>query len=455
MSVYLFTLFVSLFRTFEEKAGKRIIVFGVKLSYISGVFFVIITAFLIWLIFFLKSKLEVKKYKYSGVVFTSVYWLLFAFLFSYGFYVRLSGLGVLKKWETIKHYTESVSKPGYWQTLLDLFYGKPVTFDNFFHKVYTYVAALLLRIFGDTLTVPAVLNAILYMVSAVLLFFSVKFIFGRVPAIAVFAALTLTKAPISFLFEISGFNMFFFALSILLFLVTYMLDVFTTSKPVMCYIISGITLIVAILFNHFTFKPFEPVFAFDLSILKFRPSEIIGVSIAIAVFAFIGYYSFLKAREDEISFANILLVVLLLILMFDYSANNTYLFVIVSFCILAGIGADNLLFKNYKEVYVTAEESDEEILPRDMEDDIPVPEPVPVPVRVAEPVREIEINIPEVASEPAKEEPEGRKVPAFFDTPIPMPKKHVRKTFDYAFEPVGNMMKYDVEISPDDDFDIK
>ncbi|MBR6003910.1 MAG: hypothetical protein IK068_04220, partial [Lachnospiraceae bacterium] len=343
----------------------------------------------------------------------------------------------------------------------DLFYGRETSFENFFHKAYSYIAALFLSIFGDTLTVPVFINIILYVASAVLLFFSVMFIFGKIPAIFVFGALMLSKAPITYMLDISGFNMFFLAISLLIFLVTYFLDVFTKVKPVMCYIVSFVTLIVVIVINHFTYKPFEPVFAFDLSILNFRPSGYIFVSIAITFLALYGLLSFIKAKEDEISFANILLVVLLLILMFDYSSNNTYLFTIISFCIFAGIGLDNLVFRNYKAVPIADAAEQETVLE-------PAFEPVNEVLETSEAAEEIH---EEVSDEPVKdnaaieaetetpqkteETPKKREVPSFFETPLPMPKKHVKKSFDYAFEPSGDMLKYDIEISPDDDFDIK
>ena len=478
MSVFLYTLFVSVFKSFEEKAGKRILFMGIKLSYINGALLFMVSLALIFLLYFIKGKITVKPFKGAGLVYGIVYWCLFAGLLSYGFVVRLMNMGVLKKWDSIRNYTESVSKPGYWQVLIDLFYGKGVIFDNFFHKAYSFVTALFLKIFGDTLTVPVALNLILYMASCVLLFFSVRFIFGKVPALVTLAALMLSKAPVAFLFEITGFNMFFFAASLLIFLVAYFLDVFTATKPVMCYIVSFVTLILVVIINHFAFKPFEPVFSFDLSILKFRPSDNIYISILLVILALAGLYAFFKNNFDEISFANILLVLLLLILMFDYSANNTYLFAIMSFCIFAGIGADNLLFRHYKSAPVTETlgeyDSDipEEFLAKTSESSVasvPVTS-IETPVFDEDTVTEeiVKAEEPVKVEEPAKTEetvsvtqeapskaPEKREVPKFFETPLPMPKKHVKKTLDYTFEPSTELMKYDIEISPDDDFDIK
>ena len=196
------------------------------------------------------------------------------------------------------------------------------------------------------------------------------------------------------------------------------------------------------------------------------------LSIVIVILALAGFYAFLKNKFDEISFANILLVLLLLILMFDYSSNNTYLFAIMSFCILAGFGIDNLLFRHYKSAAVEPlEEFDsdipEEFLAHSSESVVSeVPSaPAQVPVLDEEPVKTEDIvktaedsaavDEKAKADEASEEIPLKREVPKFFETPLPMPKKHVKKTLDYTFEPSEELMKYDIEISPDDDFDIK
>ena len=44
--------------------------------------------------------------------------------------------------------------------------------------------------------------------------------------------------------------------------------------------------------------------------------------------------------------------------------------------------------------------------------------------------------------------------PRFIENPLPLPKKHVKKTMDYAFVPENTQMKFDVEISESDDFDV-
>jgi len=51
------------------------------------------------------------------------------------------------------------------------------------------------------------------------------------------------------------------------------------------------------------------------------------------------------------------------------------------------------------------------------------------------------------------EEPEKEK-PRFLENPLPLPKKHVRKTMEYAFVPESSQMKYDVEVNDTDDYDV-
>lgn len=43
----------------------------------------------------------------------------------------------------------------------------------------------------------------------------------------------------------------------------------------------------------------------------------------------------------------------------------------------------------------------------------------------------------------------------FIENPLPVPKKHVRKTMDYAFIPEESQMKYDIHVSDNDDYDLK
>lgn len=43
----------------------------------------------------------------------------------------------------------------------------------------------------------------------------------------------------------------------------------------------------------------------------------------------------------------------------------------------------------------------------------------------------------------------------FIENPLPLPKKHVKKTMDYRFIPDREKMNYDIEVDKNDDFDLK
>lgn len=48
-----------------------------------------------------------------------------------------------------------------------------------------------------------------------------------------------------------------------------------------------------------------------------------------------------------------------------------------------------------------------------------------------------------------------KKPGEWLDNPLPVPKRHVKKELDYGFEPEPDQMCYDIEVSDQDDFDIR
>ena len=68
----------------------------------------------------------------------------------------------------------------------------------------------------------------------------------------------------------------------------------------------------------------------------------------------------------------------------------------------------------------------------------------------------LEVNEVSDIAEPVKETPvETPPVIQYIENPLPLPKKHEKKTLDYAFQPDFEDMDYDVEVSDKDDYDIK
>lgn len=52
-------------------------------------------------------------------------------------------------------------------------------------------------------------------------------------------------------------------------------------------------------------------------------------------------------------------------------------------------------------------------------------------------------------------EAEKQEKPRYFENPLPLPKKHVKKEMDYQYPVEEKDMKYDVDVPEDDDFDIQ
>ena len=80
---------------------------------------------------------------------------------------------------------------------------------------------------------------------------------------------------------------------------------------------------------------------------------------------------------------------------------------------------------------------------------------------------EADISRKDVVEENTVEEPTGTQIEItevieepkpvkFIDNPLPLPKKHVKKEMNYAFEPTPDQMHYDLNnYQIDDDYDLK
>ncbi len=76
-------------------------------------------------------------------------------------------------------------------------------------------------------------------------------------------------------------------------------------------------------------------------------------------------------------------------------------------------------------------------------------------VSVTEMFAKADVIISEDEEEISKVEIKEEKKVEYIENPLPLPKKHVRKTMDYAFIPEADQMKYDIAVSDTDDFDLK
>lgn len=145
-------------------------------------------------------------------------------------------------------------------------------------------------------------------------------------------------------------------------------------------------------------------------------SRLSGDFIVLIVIACIGCFSFWRKVRTEKFTPHILMTLSLGALIFSgittENMDGSYLLYVLM-AILATVSITEMFGKDDR-IYIVAEEENEDM----------------------------EFNVPKEKIE-------------FIENPLPVPKKHVKKTMDYAFIPDDNQMKYDVQVAENDDFDLK
>lgn len=116
--------------------------------------------------------------------------------------------------------------------------------------------------------------------------------------------------------------------------------------------------------------------------------------------------------------------------------------------VLAGIGVQQtLVWEKSVSVWKQTEASDSDHMPEEKAVTDSVPAPEEGEAAEPEPVAGKELEVPAVTEElPEK--------PRFLENPLPLPKKHEKRTMDFQYEVREEMLKFDVETEEDDDFDI-
>ena len=154
-------------------------------------------------------------------------------------------------------------------------------------------------------------------------------------------------------------------------------------------------------------------------------------------------FSFLRKKEDNGCFYMLSLVILALFVSFG-NQNMSYQLLITAFwSILAALGITSVMF--VKEKTVEAEEAVKVLT---------VDEICEKEMKAGTAELQIEELKPE-ETECSNMENTEKKPIQYIENPLPLPKKHVKKTMDYKFEPEEHLMKYDIEVSDDDDFDLQ
>lgn len=110
------------------------------------------------------------------------------------------------------------------------------------------------------------------------------------------------------------------------------------------------------------------------------------------------------------------------------SMQCDYMFVLM-ILLMAGVGIRAVFFEKENERLVVAEKIPESSLKEAKKPE----EPVPVAVPVAVPEKKVN----------------------YIENPLPLPKKHVKRTMGYRLEVPEEAMKYDIDVPDNDDFDLK
>lgn len=158
--------------------------------------------------------------------------------------------------------------------------------------------------------------------------------------------------------------------------------------------------------------------------------------------------SFFVHKKQERQSAWMLLAVVSLCLSFlcraDENMNRMFPW-FLALVVIAGVGIRTAFEKFEKAVSVEVIESEGQEMPQMTEVIAETTETTDI-TEVTE-VTETE-HVEEVA------ETEEKPKIQFIENPLPLPKKHVKKTMGYKFDPAEEQMEFDIEIEDGDDFDL-
>lgn len=181
-------------------------------------------------------------------------------------------------------------------------------------------------------------------------------------------------------------------------------------------------------------------------------------TVILLVLMSLGIFTFMRRKDGEIFSSWILLVlamVMLRILGFTTPNMNGSYQMFFAMTGLAGVALCELFVRDEGKRAETAGVPETVVVDLDTaeapeetgEETVSSREPVRMAVPEAEPGQ----SSPE---EPAEEkQEEAPKQVQFIENPLPLPRKHVKKTMDYPVQPEDSQMHFDIEVDPKDDFD--
>lgn len=432
--VCLYMLILFLCEHIEMVSGVSVYLFYVKLSLIASVCLFIIFALVFFLITFLKNNHTVKTVskKAPGNI-------IFRCLFAVMAIALCASL----------YFSTDIYSLFYSSELSDInilyldFLNGTVSLNGYFLKnLYSLIFVNLFKIFGCNWNIIFIVNAIFIFAGAVFISLFTKNYIGRTSSVCVMLASAIFTYFYKFIYDFSGLTFVFFICGFVLYLLSLIFDKLKDKRPVLSFVISILVILGLFSLYHFGYCNFDFKFVFNDKLVFYTiPESRLNLSLAVlvALLVFYGFLSYLFSEKDNISLINIVFVLISFVLFFDYSEDKTYLFFLLCVASLAGIGIRSLFEKRAtdKSKSVITEESKEE--PAEF-----VPLVVPKVEVPKEAIDEATVNETSVI----------KQKPKLLHNPLPGPKPHVKKTIEYSFEPDAKFMKYDVEITDNDDFDI-
>lgn len=458
---YLYTQFFSLFGDLANNKWGHVYIWDIDIIYVLAACLLVVCAGLFFLISFIKKAIPKLDERVSLILQRVFFVLLFTAFLCYGCYSRFL---------TITFASQSGERLGISQAFINsVFIGSDSYATGTVGLLFTKIIKLFLEIFGETQIVIGYVNGIMFIVASIFAAFAAFYAFNGFCALTVFGFLMWMFNSQLLLFDITGKNLWFLFVSLFVFLAAYFLDAAKEKYEELAYFLLLLLTLSVFVCNHFLYIPYSFRGGINSAIFDYSFCDNYIVTAVVTILALFGYLSFLMADKDRISLVTLLFVALCGLFAFDFS-NNNYSFVItICICVLSGFGFKNLFFEGYREkfepVLVPLEESKPESQ-KEIEEitDIPVKEETISQKKVIEPevIKEPEPIIEnkpskeaEAIKEPVPLETIKPEKPRFIENPLPVPKKHVKKTIDYAFEPSEDKMDYDIAIDDNDDFDIK
>ena len=368
--------------------------------------------------------------------------------------------------------------------------------------LYTGMLSGLFSLFGNKQGVGIVMQIMLQLAGILLFYFAVRNLAGRKEAVISMAVMTFAPAVVNDSFTLMPENLYFCLFSGMLFLIAaykkfeetkerktvgtvLLLVLLGIGAGYMTYLdVIGMLLLAGVCFvvmtkkrkngrNMIYISVVSGVFVMTLTVMFFLEAFFEKTAVVSAFFSWWNLYfakfawnymiagpdisllgslavcagaawcifSFLRKKEDNGCFYMLSIIVLAVFVSFGSQNMSYQLLVTAYWSVLAALGITSVMFGKTKSVELV-----KEVVKVSAENEVQKKE---------KDIEIVELSAEEVSTENETSEYPQKKPIQYIENPLPLPKKHVKKTMDYKFEPEAHLMKYDIEVSDDDDFDLQ